>query len=152
MPIASISAYIVVGPTWAKPAFFSALRQRHDSGEVVAISPVSRGAGGGLGAERPDERVQPALLAQRDGGPRVGDRGVDLAAVAHDAGVGHQPLGVGVVVRRDRVGVEAGEGLAEVSRLFRIVSQDSPDWNASSVSRSRWAASPSTGIPHSVSW
>ena len=28
------------------------------------------------------------------------------------------------------------------SRLLRIVDQDSPDWNASSVSRSRYADSP----------
>ncbi len=38
------------------------------------------------------------------------------------------------------------------SRLLRMVSQESPDWNASSVSRSRWAASPLTRRPHSVSW
>ena len=37
-------------------------------------------------------------------------------------------------------------------RLFRMVSHDSPDWNASRVSRSRYADSPRTGIPHSVSW
>jgi len=36
-------------------------------------------------------------------------------------------------------------------RLRRIVAHDSPDWNASSVSRSYTAASPWTGIPHSSS-
>ena len=38
------------------------------------------------------------------------------------------------------------------SRLLRIVDHDSPDWNASSVSRSRYADSPWTRLPHSVSW
>ena len=38
------------------------------------------------------------------------------------------------------------------SRLLRIVDQDRPDWNASRVSRSRWAASPLTRRPHSLSW
>ena len=38
------------------------------------------------------------------------------------------------------------------SRLRRMVSQDSPDWNASSVSRSNSALSPRTGTPHSSSW
>ena len=37
-------------------------------------------------------------------------------------------------------------------RLRRIVRHESPDWNASSVSRSKYAVSPSTGTPHSVSW
>ena len=35
------------------------------------------------------------------------------------------------------------------SRLLRIVDHDSPDWNASRVSRSRYAASPLTRLPHS---
>ena len=38
------------------------------------------------------------------------------------------------------------------SRLLRIVDQDSPDWNASRVSRSRYDASPWTRRPHSSSW
>jgi hypothetical protein len=36
--------------------------------------------------------------------------------------------------------------------LRRIVSQDSPDWNASSVSRSNRPSSVRTGRPHSSSW
>jgi hypothetical protein len=37
------------------------------------------------------------------------------------------------------------------SRLRKIVIQDSPDWNASSVSRSKTASSPWTARPHSSS-
>ena len=40
----------------------------------------------------------------------------------------------------------------KLSRLLRMVDHDKPDWNASRVSRSKTAASPVTGIPHSVSW
>ena len=40
----------------------------------------------------------------------------------------------------------------KASRLFRIVDQDSPDWNASRVSRSKYAGSPATRVPHSMSW
>ena len=47
--MASISAYIVVGPTKAKPTFFSALESATDSGEVVGTSAVVTGAGPGSG-------------------------------------------------------------------------------------------------------
>jgi len=36
--------------------------------------------------------------------------------------------------------------------LRRMVSQDSPDWNASSDRRSNMPASLRTGLPHSWSW
>jgi hypothetical protein len=38
------------------------------------------------------------------------------------------------------------------SRLRRMVSHDSPDWNASRLMRSNRASSPRTGLPHSSSW
>ena len=38
MPTASMSAYIVVGPTNAKPLRLSALDRASDSGEVVGTS------------------------------------------------------------------------------------------------------------------
>ena len=104
------------GPTWAKPAFLSALDRATDSGEVVGTSAVVRGAGPGSGRKDQMKASSPPCVAQGDGGAGVGDRGVDLAAVAHDAGVGHQALDVAVVEGRDRVGVEAGEGGAEVRR------------------------------------
>ena len=38
------------------------------------------------------------------------------------------------------------------SRLRRMMSQDSPLWNASSDTRSNSACVPRSGRPHSVSW
>ena len=115
--MASIRAYIVVGPTWAKPAFLRAFESARDSGEVVGTSAVVRGAGGGSGRKDQMNASSPPCVSQGDGRAGVGDRGVDLAAVAHDAGVGHQPLHVVVPEGRDGVGVEAREGGAEVVAL-----------------------------------
>ena len=47
------------------------------------------------------------------GDARVRDGGLDLRAVADDAGIVHEPLDVALVERRDRVDVEAGERGAE---------------------------------------
>ena len=47
-----------------------------------------------VGAERPEEVDEAALLAQRHGRPGVRDRGIDLASVADDARLEHQALGV----------------------------------------------------------
>ena len=49
-------------------------------------------------------------------------------------------------------GSNAAKAARNPSRLRRIVNHDSPDWNASSVMRSKIATSPWTGRPHSVSW
>ncbi len=115
--MASIRAYIVVGPTCAKPGLLQRLGQRdrlRRGGGHVGGGERRRS---GLGPEGPDEGLQAAVVAQGDRGAGVGDGGVDLAPVAHDAGVGHQPLDVGRTERRDGVGVEAGEGLAEARPL-----------------------------------
>ena len=45
MPMASIRAYMVVGPTNTKPCFFRPLDRATDSGDVVTISSVVAGAG-----------------------------------------------------------------------------------------------------------
>ena len=113
MPIACISAYIVVGPTKTNPCFFRAFDSATDSGETLAPARWSRAPAGCSGPERPDEVLEPASLAQVHRRPRVGDRRPDLQPVAHDPGVVHQPVEVGVVVRRHDVGVEAREDLAE---------------------------------------
>jgi len=44
------------------------------------------------------------------------------------------------------------KAVRKFSRFRRIVSHDSPDWNASRLSRSKITWSPCTGRPHSVSW
>src|SRR5207248_8477461 len=43
----------------------------------------------------------------------VGDRGLDLAAVADDPGVGEQPLDVGLAKARDALGIEPSKPMAE---------------------------------------
>ena len=72
--------------------------------------------------------------------------------MADDAGVLQQPFDVGVTEGGDRLDVESGEGRAEVSRLRRIVSHDSPDWKPSRQIFSKSRVSSRTGRPHSVSW
>ena len=110
MPTASMSAYIVVGPTKANPLRLSAFDSASDSGEVVATRP-SCAAAGCRGPEGPHERREVALrvIAQAQRRPRVRDRREDLRPVAHDPGVGHEPLDVAVVEGRDDLGVEAVE-------------------------------------------
>ena len=56
-------------------------------------------------------------IAQRDRRARVGDRGLDLAAVPDDPGVGEQPLDVRLAELGDALGVEARERRAEVLAL-----------------------------------
>ena len=63
-----------------------------------------------LRPEAPEERRQGAvLLDHRQGGAGVGERRLDLEPVAHDAGVGHEAVAVGVAERRDRGDVEVRE-------------------------------------------
>ena len=125
-----------------------------DSGVVAGTSAVPRRvAAAAAGRRTRRARRARRAVAQRDGGAGVGDRGLDLGPVADDAGVGQQPLDV---VRRRSAATASGSKPANAarkpSRLRRIVSQDSPDWNASSVIRSKSARSPCTGRPHSSSW
>ena len=113
IPIASISACIVVGPTKVKPAFLSALESASDSGEVVGSCSVVSGAGVSAGRNDQTKLLEPASLAEGDGGPGVGAGGLDLLAVADDAGILHQRSQPGVVVRRDSLEVEAAERVPE---------------------------------------
>ena len=113
MPIASIRACMVVGPTKVNPTFLSALDSASDSGEVVGSCSVVSGAGVASGRNDQTKLLQAAALAQGHRGPGVGARRLDLQSVADDAGVLHQRREPGVVVRRDEVDVEAAERLAE---------------------------------------
>ena len=152
-PVASISACTVVGPTKPNPRLRSALESAIDSGEVVGTSAEVGGLGVVLGAEAVDERLEPSVVAQLDRGLGVASRGLDLGAVADDAGVGHQhvrgrrrssrPPG-----RRRSRGRPRGTGPA----CSGSSSQDSPAWKPSRLSRSNSPRSPRTGTPHSVSW
>jgi hypothetical protein len=70
--------------------------------------------GARLGRERPEELVErPAGLVQPDDGACVGDRRLDLGAVADDASVTEQPLDVIGRERGDAFRVEAAEELTE---------------------------------------
>ena len=115
MPTASMSAYIVVGPTKAKPLRLSALDSARDSGEVVGTSAYVCGRGVVGRLERPHERGEVALrvVAQPERGPGVGDRREHLGAVAHDPGIRHQALDVGLAVPGHDLRVEAVEGQPE---------------------------------------
>ena len=48
-------------------------------------------------------------------------------------------------------GSNPAKAARKFSRLRKIVSQDSPDWNPSRHSRSKIAVSPRSGRPHSLS-
>jgi hypothetical protein len=85
-------------------------------------------------------------------GAGVGDRRLDLGAVAHDAGVREQPVDLRGVEAGHDVGVEAGERLPERGRLRRMVSHDSPAWKPSRHSFSNSRRSSVVGTPHSSSW
>ena len=103
----------MVGPTKTNPRDFRSAESAFDSGVLATRSAMVRGAGAGRRPVRPDQPVEPAVLAQRDDRAGVGARGLDLGPVAHDPGVAHQALHVVVAEPRDRVGIEAGEHLAE---------------------------------------
>ena len=100
-------------------------RSRTDEGEPAPPQLASEGAGllrhgghvaqrprrrRGRRSERPEERIEPSLGTERERGLRVGPRRLDLLAVAHDAGVAHQPLDVGIGERGDGLRLEATEG------------------------------------------
>ena len=67
--------------------------------------------------EAPQEGREASALLQFQERAGVVDHGLDLEAVAHDAGVAHQAGDVLGAVAGDAVGIEAVEGLAEVLAL-----------------------------------
>jgi len=54
-----------------------------------------------------------AAGAQADGGPRVGERRLDLRAVTDNARVGEQALDIRIAKARHRVGMKPGERRSE---------------------------------------
>ena len=89
---------------------------------------------------------------EREDGPRVGHRGLDLGPVADDAGVAEQPLDVRGPNSATTSGSKPANAARNASRLRRIVSHDRPDWKASRLTRSYSRVPVVTGRPHSVSW
>ncbi len=134
------------------PRFLSAEDSATDSGVVAGMSAVPRGAGSPAGSGAYDQinsvsspgrhsamalalatvasifrrfRMMPASSSSRVTSPSVYSA---TFAMLNPAKAERKP-----------------------SRRRRIVSQESPDWNASRDSRSNSASSPRTGRPHSLS-
>ena len=142
----------MVGPTKAKPRFLSSLESAFDSGEVVCISSVEAGAGGESGANDSTSASSPSCSRS--------------ATVARALTMVAEILARLRTIRASCIsrasssspnaamasGSKPWNTSRNASRLLRIVDHDSPDWNASRVSRSRYADSPCTRLPHSVSW
>ena len=100
---------------------------RTDEAEAESLQfAVERAGGVGLGGHvgrrlppgrrfgvGPDDLRERAVLGvERQGGGGVGDRGVDFASVADDAGVGQQGFAVGVGGCGDSLEVPVPEGVA----------------------------------------
>ena len=81
-----------------------------DSGLWPTQSARTRGETRPSGRKRQKNAASGAvLLDHRQGGAGVGERRLHLEPVAHDAGVGHEAVAVGVAERRDRGDVEVRE-------------------------------------------
>ena len=123
-----------------------------DSGEVVGTSAVVRG--GGPGSGRKDQ--------MKDSRPPSARRAIVARALAMAASTLRRlrTMPASAISRSTSAGPKAATTSASKpanasrkrGRLLRMVSHERPDWKASRVSRSRWALSPDTRIPHSVSW
>ncbi len=152
MPIACIRAYIVVGPTKTNPCFFRAFDRATDSAETLSTWPVGSGAGCCSGRKDRTKSSSP---------PRSRRSTVARALVIAARTFSRlRTIRASPISRSKSASSYAATTSAskpaktsrKASRLFRIVSHERPDWKASRVSRSRYAASPCTGTPHSVSW
>src|SRR4051794_41036470 len=100
------------GTDEAEAAALEVLRQRDGLGRLRRHvgERARRLVTGRRAVALPDELVEGAAVAvQRDRRPRVGDRRLDLRAVADDARVVQQPLDVVVAEPRDRLGLEVRE-------------------------------------------
>ena len=87
-----MNAYTVVGPTNRQPTALELARQRPRllGVRLDRLAPQSPRARSRLELPQ-DARQRPGLGNQLDRAPRVVDHRLDLAAVAHDRGVGQQP-------------------------------------------------------------
>jgi hypothetical protein len=108
MPDDCIRAYRVVGPTNRSPIALSPALIAVDSAVTAGMSPklAGRGRAPRGGAKPHSSRVILHELAHDD---RVGDRGLDLRAVADDAGVEHEVLDILLGELRHSINVEVTE-------------------------------------------
>src|SRR5262249_33918810 len=89
-------------------------RRRADEPEARSSEPLRELLAVLAIAVLPHERLEGRpYLAQRERGPGVRDRGLDLAAVADDAGVAEEPLDVLLAETCDALRVEPGEAKPE---------------------------------------
>ena len=117
MPIACISAYIVVGPTKRNPRRFRSLlsavdrsRLRREVDEPLpAVARSARRRRTTRGSRRSRRRRLRELAFEPEQRLGVVDDRRDLGAVAHDPRVEHELLHAGVGEARDLGGLEAGE-------------------------------------------
>ena len=142
-------AYAVVGPTNANERRLSSLASAADAGVVDGTSAIVLGAGAGSGAKDHARVASPS--------------GSAMAALAF-------PMAASILARFRTIPASASSRARSSSpyrattarsnpakaarkdcRLRRMVSQDNPDWNASSVIRSKRPMSSRTGRPHSAS-
>ena len=150
IPTACMSAYAVVGPTKRNPRRLSSLASAVDSAVTAGTSPIRRGTVPRIGWNDHSSALRPS-------GSSAATRALATVAVilarlrtmpasAISRSTSRSP-------KRATAWIENPSNAARnASRLRRMVSQDRPDWNASSVSRSNIASSPRLGRPHSVSW
>src|SRR5262245_4465913 len=109
----------MVGPTNLKPRPASSLEICRDSGVSAGTCLVLRKLFLRLAVDEIPQELREArtLLHRVEIGACGEDRAFDLHAVAHDAGVLHQPLDLLRRIARDFLGLEAVEGAAEVVAL-----------------------------------
>ena len=110
----------MVGPTNLKPRAASSLEIARDSSVSAGTCDVrAETIDLRLAVEKSHSsaREARALLHDVEIGARRAHRALDLHAVAHDAGVLHQPLDLLRRVARDLLRLEAVEGAAEVVAL-----------------------------------
>ena len=109
IPTASMSAYMVVGPTNRNPFFFNTFDSAIDSGPVVGISLSVRGARRIFRLEAPDEVDQTALVTQGQCCSGIADTGFDLSSVPDDSRIIEQRFDLGLTELSDHLGVELFE-------------------------------------------
>ena len=142
---------MVVGPTKVKPARLSAFESATDPDERVGMSASVRGSGSASG--RCDQT--------RSGRPPSGRSATVARALTTVASILRRlrTIPASSIKRATSVsskdatasGSKSAKADRKFSRLRRIVTQLSPDWNASRLSRSNRPRSSRTGRPHSWS-
>ena len=135
IPVACISAYAVVGPTNLKPRRLSSLAIAVDSGVTAGTSDRSAGRGRGWRRERPQQLARGRRRGRR---PRARWRWSPRSW----RGCARSPRRPSAARRRARrsgrpsSASKRSKARRKFSRLRRMISHDSPLWNASSVIRS----------------